>query len=189
MSQRSFPRAALSVRDAEPADHQAIRDVLGAAYRQYEPLLPPEIFANYFQDILDVESRARTGQLIVAEHLGRIVGAVSFFGDASAEGFEWPPRWAGLRALGVDPAVRGRGIGHALMRTCLDRALAAGASVLCLHSTVFMTEAVAMYEAMGFRRAPSFDFDVTKSLGRDDPEPLLILAYRLDLDDQRASGR
>ena len=43
-----------------------------------------------------------------------------------------------------------------------------------------MTAAVAIYEAMGFRRAPTFDFDVPA--GGDAP-PVGILAYRLDLPD------
>jgi predicted N-acetyltransferase YhbS len=185
MSQRSSPRAALSVRDAGPADHPAIRDLLAAAYGQYRSVLPAQVWDGYIEDILDLDGRARTGQLIVAEQAGRVVGAVTFYTDARAEGFEWPPRWAGLRALGVDPAMRRQGIGHRLLRACLDRALAGGAEVLCLHSTVFMTEALAMYQAMGFKRAPSFDFNVSAFLGRDDPEPLVILAYRLDLDGMR----
>jgi predicted N-acetyltransferase YhbS len=185
MSQRSSPRAAVSVRDAGPADHPAIRDLLAAAYGQYRSVLPAQVWGSYIEDILDLDSRARTGQLIVAEQAGRIVGTVTYYAQARAEGFEWPAGWAGLRALGVEPAMRGQGIGRTLLRTCLDRALAGGAEVLCLHSSVLMTEALALYEAMGFQRAPSFDFSVTAFLGRDHPEPLVILAYRLDLDGMR----
>lgn len=188
MPQRSRPRAAVSVRDAGPADHPAIRDLLAATYGRYESVLPAEVWAYYIGDILDLDSRARTGQLIVAEQAGRIVGVVTFYPEARAEGFEWPPGWAGLRALGVDPGMRGQGIGRTLMDSCLDRALAGGAEVLCLHSTVFMTEALAMYEGMGFQRAPSFDFNVSAFMGRDDREPLMILGYRLDLDGIRPSG-
>jgi hypothetical protein len=51
--------------------------------------------------------------------------------------------------------------------------------VLCLHTAAFMAAAVAMYEAMGFRRAPSIDFDIPAGAG--DAPPVRILAYRLDL--------
>jgi GNAT superfamily N-acetyltransferase len=63
-----------------------------------------------------------------------------------AEGFGWPSGWAGVRALGVDPAVRGLGIGSALMQACYERARAAGAPVLCLHTARFMPTPVAMYD-------------------------------------------
>jgi predicted N-acetyltransferase YhbS len=118
------------------------------------------------------------GRLLVAEHDRRVVGTVTFYEDAAAEGLGWPPGWAGLRALGVEPAARGLGAGRALMDACLDRAEAARAPVLCLHTAAFMTAAVAIYEAMGFRRAPAFDFDVPAGGGAP---PVGILAYRLDL--------
>jgi ribosomal protein S18 acetylase RimI-like enzyme len=118
------------------------------------------------------------GRLLVAEHDRRVVGAVTFYEDAAAEGLGWPAGWAGLRALGVDPAARRLGAGRALMDACLERALAARAPVLCLHTAAFMTAAVAMYEAMGFGRAPSFDFEVPAGGGAP---PVGIIAYRLDL--------
>jgi hypothetical protein len=44
-----------------------------------------------------------------------------------------------------------------------------------------MTAAVALYQAMGFRRDPSFDFEATSHLRVGGIEPVRILAYRLDL--------
>jgi predicted N-acetyltransferase YhbS len=149
MSQLSQSAVAVSVNDARPSDHPGIRAVLQAAYQEYATVLPPGVFDLYLRDILDVEARSRIGQHVVAERHGRIVGAVTFYDDAAAEGFGWPSGWAGLRALGVDPAIRGLGIGHALMQVCLDRARAPGAAVLCLHTAEFMTTAAAMYQAMG----------------------------------------
>src|ERR687887_373333 len=99
-------RAAVWVREAREPDHPAVRALLAAAYRQYEPAMPPG-------------------------------------------GLEY--------ALGVDPALRGRGIGRRLVRECLDRARLLGVPVLCLHTAAFMTAAVALYEAMGFERAPTYD--------------------------------
>ena len=176
------------VRPAAQSDHQPIRDVLAAAYQEFAAVLPEALFESYLADILDVDGRARTGELLVAEHAGRIVGTVTFYADyadvgidVGGEGFGWPSGWAGLRALGVDPAARGLGIGRALMRACLERAVSAAASVLCLHTAKFMTAAVAMYEAMGFRRVPSFDFDGSRHLKLATDRPLTVIAYRLDL--------
>jgi predicted N-acetyltransferase YhbS len=171
----------LSIRDARPSDHAAIRDLLQAAYQEYAAVLPPTVFDRYLADILDVDGRARTGRLLVAEHGGRAVGTATYYDDAAAEGVGWPTGWAGVRALGVDPAVRGRGVGRALMRACLERAQAAGAAVLCLHTGEFMTAAVAMYLAMGFRRVPSFDFDAASHLRLGGGRPVRVIAFRLDL--------
>jgi hypothetical protein len=44
---------------------------------------------------------------------------------------------------------------------------------------------VAMYEAMGFRRAPSFDFEAASHLRLQAAPPVQILAYRLDLPDDQ----
>jgi predicted N-acetyltransferase YhbS len=194
MPQLSPPGVAVRVRDAHRSDRRAVRAVLLAAYREYATVLPPAVFGPYLADILDLDARdggpgglkersgsppvVHGGRLLVAEHDRRVVGAVTFYEDAAAEGLGWPAGWAGLRALGVDPAARGLGAGRALMDACLERALAARAPVLCLHTAAFMTAAVAMYEAMGFRRAPAYDFDVPA--GGAAP-PVGILAYRLDL--------
>jgi len=87
-------------------------------------------------------------------------------------------RAAGAR---VERSARGAGVGQALVEACLERARAAGAPVLCLHTAEFMTAAVAIYERLGFRRDPAFDFDGTRRLGLDGVRPVPILAYRLDL--------
>jgi GNAT superfamily N-acetyltransferase len=177
----SLKLAGVEVRGAGPADLPAVRRVLLAAYQQYAATLPPAVFGRYLTDILDVESRAEDGEVLVAEHGGRVVGTVTYYPDAGREGFGWPAGWAGLRALGVEPGSRGLGIGRALLGACLARAEAAGAPVLCLHTAEFMPAAIAIYERAGFRRAPAYDFDATGGLALSGVRPVPILAYRLDL--------
>jgi GNAT superfamily N-acetyltransferase len=171
----------VSVREANRSEHQAIRDVIVAAYREYAVVLPPVVFDGYLANLLDLESRAGVSRLLVAERAGRIVGTVTFFEDAAREGLGWPSGWAGLRALAVDPAARGRGIGRVLMEACRDRARAAGATVLCLHTASFMAAAMAIYEDMGFERAPAFDFAPAGHLGVEVATDVKVIAYRLDL--------
>jgi ribosomal protein S18 acetylase RimI-like enzyme len=185
---RAGEATAVIVRDAAPGEHGAIRAVLEAAYRQFASQVPASIYDPYIADILDLDTRARDGRLLVAERAGHIVGTVTFYDDAAAEGVGWPAGWAGLRALGVDPAARGLGIGRLLMDACVDRARQAGASVLCLHTAVIMTAAIALYERMGFQRVPEFDFTPHAYLGTEgdppttaDGQPVLVIAYRLDL--------
>jgi ribosomal protein S18 acetylase RimI-like enzyme len=177
----SLSLAGVDVRDAGPSDLPAARRVLLAAYQAYATALPPAVFGRYLADILDVEARARSGPVLVAERAWRVVGTVSFYPDAAAEGFGLPAGWAGLRALAVEPSARGLGIGRALVEACLARAEAAGAPVLCLHTAEFMTAAVGLYERLGFRRDPTFDFDATDRLRLNGVRPIPILAYRLEL--------
>jgi GNAT superfamily N-acetyltransferase/mannose-6-phosphate isomerase-like protein (cupin superfamily) len=173
--------AGVEVRGAGRSDVPAIRRVLLASYQEYATDLPPAVFGRYLAELLDVEGRAGDGRLLVAEHGGRVVGSVTYYHDAAAEGLGWPAGWAGLRALGVEPSARGQGVGRALVEACRRRALAAGAPALTLHTGGFMTAAVALYERMGFRRDPAYDFDATSRLRLGGVGPVPILAYRLDL--------
>jgi GNAT superfamily N-acetyltransferase/quercetin dioxygenase-like cupin family protein len=174
----------VEVRDAARSDLPGVRRVLLAAYQQYATAMPPAVFGRYLAELLDVEARAGVGRILVAEVGGRVVGTVTYYPDAAAEGLGWPAGWAGLRALGVEPGARGRGVGRALMEACRRRAEAGGAEVLCLHTDQFMTAAVAIYTAMGFRRAPAFDFDATSRFALGGVRPVPVLGYRLDLSRQ-----
>jgi predicted N-acetyltransferase YhbS len=169
------------VREADRSEHEAIRAVIAAAYREYTSVLPQVLFDEYLANLLDLDARAEDGTMLVVERAGAIVGTVTFFEDAAGEGLSWPSGWAGLRALAVDPAARGLGIGRMLMGACLDRARAAGATVLCLHTASFMAAAVAIYQAMGFERAPAFDFTPSDYLGIQIEADVRVIAYRLDL--------
>ena len=160
-------------RDMEPA-----RAVLGRAYARYESALPPANWAAYLTDILDLEGRANESELIVAELDGVLVGCVSYFppgakasypSDAFAK--HWPAEWSAFRLLAVDPVAQGRGVGRRLTLECIERARAAGAPALGLHTTAPMQIAREMYERMGFERVPAYDF-------RPGGE-VLVEAYRL----------
>ena len=173
----------MRVRAADPADHGAIRDVIQRAYQQYESTLPPAVFRAYLTDLTDLDSRSGA-DLLVAEVGFEIAGAVTYYRNASAEGLGWPRRWAGVRALAVDPAHRGLGVARLLMQTCVDRALAAGAPVVCLHTASFMPAAVGLYEGLDFRRAPDYDIDVTPLLGVGG-DTVMAIAYTQSTDVQR----
>ena len=121
-----------------------------------------------------MRSRRAHATLIVAEEGARILGAVTYYPDGSCEGHAgWPRQWAAIRLLAIHPEARGRGVGRALTAECIRRARADGSRAVGLHTTEFMAIARAMYERMGFVRAPEFDFW---------PLPELhVMAYRLDL--------
>jgi ribosomal protein S18 acetylase RimI-like enzyme len=76
--------------------------------------------------------------------------------------------------LAVAPAVRGHGVGAALMGECSRRARQSGATALTLHTADIMQAAMRLYERLGFQRAAELDFE---------PVPgATIKGYRLSLE-------
>jgi ribosomal protein S18 acetylase RimI-like enzyme len=162
------------IRDARPGELDEVAQVLKAAYRQYAPNLPPERWAAYLENIMDVRSRLDAADLIVAEVNGRIAGSVTLYlkpSGAAEEG--WPPGWAGIRLLGVHPDFRGMGIGKALVKECIRRSREKGLVAIGLHTSEMMAVAVNIYEQLGFVRVPEYDFH---------PAPeVVVMAYCLRL--------
>jgi GNAT superfamily N-acetyltransferase len=169
------PTTAPFVRAAVPADHPAIREVVIAAYRQYADLIGPAVFTPYLADLLDLDTHARHGRLFVVEAGERICAFAAFYPDGSTQGF--PPGWVSGRALAVHPDARGNGAARALLAVGEDLALQAGAPVFAFHTHSYMTDAIALYGRLGYRRAPQFDFDVAARFGRPGATPIMALAF------------
>jgi GNAT superfamily N-acetyltransferase len=178
----------VDIRAADPAEFDAVRGLLAAAYAQYAPALPPDVYAKYQRDLADVEDRARTGHVLVAEAGGALVGTATYYPDAARGGMGWPVGCAAVRAVAVSPACGSCGIGARLMRHCERLARAAGAHSLCLHTAAFMTAATALYTRLGYVREPQDDFDVTHEYALDGEPPLIVFGYRLDLHRKQKSG-
>jgi GNAT superfamily N-acetyltransferase len=170
----------IAVRVATADDVEPARAVLAASYSEYEKAFPPENWDRYLADIIDLEGRAAASDLLVAGRDERVVGCVSYFPPGAKASYpsdsfseHWPSDWAAFRLLAVDPAARGGGVGRILTDACIDRARSQSAPAIGLHTTEPMAVARAMYERMGFERAPRFDF-------RPGPT-VLVEAYKLPL--------
>lgn len=174
--------ASVVVREAAQGELESVVSVLRAANAEFEDVLPPAFYRAYLANILDLRSRLAESELLRAERDGRIVGAITLYPDASAEGWGWPPNWTGIRAVAVEPTSRGLGIGRRLAQACVERSHALGAEAVCLHTASFMGAAMAMYESVGFRRAPVYDRDAGELFGVHGLKPpIAALAYRRDL--------
>jgi ribosomal protein S18 acetylase RimI-like enzyme len=172
----------IKIREAHSADHDDIVSALRAAHAQFADVLPARIYQAYLANILDVRGRLADSDLLVAELDGEIVGTITYYPDASKEGWDWPAAWAGIRAAGVVPQARGMGIGRRLVEACIARARAQKVEAICLHTAEFMEAAVIMYERIGFRRRPEFDQDISSFFQADgEASPIIVLGYWLKL--------
>jgi GNAT superfamily N-acetyltransferase len=171
----------LVIRAALPAEYDATRAVILDAYSEFANTIPARVFAEYQRDLADVELRARLGQVLVADHGGRIVASASFYAAATAAGTGWPAGCAGVRVVAVDPRWRNRGLAGRMMEHCVALARHAGATHLCLHSASFMSAATALYQRLGYERAPQFDLDVNAHYAIDGLPRITALGYRLRL--------
>ena len=141
------------VEPANPADFDRIRELTVGVYRDEELSS-----AEYLTQLADVEGRAGRSHLLVARLDARVVGSVALVLDGDFGEITAGPSEAVFRMLVVDPAARGAGIGEALVRTCLDRARAAGKASMVLSTDPRMSAAHRLYDRLGFRRLPERDW-------------------------------
>jgi ribosomal protein S18 acetylase RimI-like enzyme len=138
------------LRDYWEDDAGAIVRVALAAFAQFEQDYSdwPMFTAN----VAKMPELSKTGEIIVAEDDGQIVGAVAYVGPQAPKAAFFDPAWPVIRMLVVDPAARGKGVGRRLTEECLRRAERDQSQVIALHTTPIMTVALPMYLRMGFAR-------------------------------------
>lgn len=130
---------------------------------------------DYAGELRDVAGRAASAEVLVAvDDAGDVLGAVTYVPDTDSALAEFDePGSASIRMLAVWPTAQRRGVGEALTRACIERAVAAGRSALLLHSTAWMTAAHRMYQRLGFVRDEANDWVVRPDF--------VLRAFRLDL--------
>jgi GNAT superfamily N-acetyltransferase len=160
---------AIKIRQAGAGELDEVENLVKAAYREFQPLMPAAAWNGWMDNIRET-IQASDGEVLVVEDQGRIEGAVKFYPDAAqAHQGQWPAGAGLIRLLAVAPDHRGRGYGRLLTQACLKRAREVSIPTIFLYTGTFMAAARQLYEKLGFKRAPEFDRD---------PGPI---AYRLDL--------
>lgn len=156
-----------------PEERTEAGRVTALAYREF--VGPGEnAWDEYLGHIADVEGRAGRTLVLVAVEDGRILGSATLELDHRVEPEDDPPlspEESYIRMLGVDPAVRGRGVARALMDACFDEARARDKGRMSLNTTERMQAAQAMYERLGFERRPDRVF----------PDGFVLLSYERPL--------
>ncbi len=105
-----------------------------------------------------------TGEVLVAEENGRIVGTVMLEPFYRFSGIARSPGEAEVRALAVAPHEQHRGVGRALVRAVIERATVRGVHRLLLSTQPAMTAAQHLYRLAGFTRLPELDWSPAPGL-------------------------
>ena len=165
-----------TVREARPEEAGAVAALVRDGYTAYADELPPDLLRTWVDEVADPGG----GVTFVAVVDGALAGTARLH-LAGTYPVPLPGGSAGVRAVVVAPAYRRTGVASVLMATCAERARAAGAAALYLHTAPFMTGAVALYDGLGYRRDPAADLDVGAHFGAGSADAVVAPAYRLDL--------
>ncbi|MFF5927510.1 GNAT family N-acetyltransferase [Streptomyces hydrogenans] len=153
------------IRDVRPEEHEEVGELTARAYLDDGHLTFGED-DDYLPVMKDVARRAVEAEVLVAVDAGgTLLGAVTF----TAGGGTWAdiarPGEAEFRLLAVARAARGRGVGEALVRACVDRAHTLdGCARLVLSTQDRMTTAHRIYRRIGFTRLPERDWSPVPGL-------------------------
>ena len=178
-----MPETPHTVRPALDRDEPAIAALVERALNEYRDV-DPAMHEGYLRYSLEA-GNAPGAERIVVDDGGRIVGAV-LFDPRVRHRAHWPRTLATFGTLVVAPTIRRRGIGAVLVRACIDRAKADGATGVAIETMPFMASAEAFYGSFGFVRWEAGDWDGTDVLrgyldGREAPRTILT-GWRLDFD-------
>jgi len=144
------------LRRALPEEYPAVGELTATAYLA-DGAMPAD--DPYYDVLRDAAARALAADLWVAvEADGTLLGTVTWCPPASPYRELAGPEESEFRALAVAPAGRGRGVGEALVRQCIELAAASGAVDLVISTAVWMTSAHRLYRRLGFVLAPERDW-------------------------------
>jgi GNAT superfamily N-acetyltransferase len=146
----------IEIRAARPEEFEAVGELTVAAYLADGALSATD---PYLDVLRDAAARAAGAELLVAlDESGTLLGTVTWCPAGSSYRELGRPEEGEFRALAVAPAGRGRGVGTALARHCLNRATAEGFAAVVISSSLWMSTAHRLYRRLGFRPAPDRDW-------------------------------
>jgi len=136
-------------------------------------------------------SRLRTYLVAEETESKQIIGTVT--GLDHVEAFNDPESGASLWCLAVDPQAHAPGVGEALVRQLAEHYQARGRSYLDLSVMHDNTEAIALYEKLGFQRVPVFCVKHKNQINEPfftacAPEEKLNIYARIITDEARRRG-
>jgi tRNA threonylcarbamoyladenosine biosynthesis protein TsaE len=122
-------------------DAAVVQSLSHRAYAEHADLVPTPKALSESVEVVEAELAEQGG--LVAEIDGEVVGAIRH--GVEEDGRRW------LRRVAVDPGVRRRGVGTALVRAAFDATAASGAPGLHLGVRQALPDTRRWYERLGFR--------------------------------------
>ena len=161
----------VGIRVAREHEIDAVGRLTVAAYAADGRITADHPYATH---LADAGARLRDAVLLVATSPGgELVGTVTLVPPESSIAEMCRPSEMEVRMLAVAPASRGRGVGEALARACIEVARERGCERVILSSGTWMTVAHRLYERLGFVRVPERDWSPRVDVS--------LLAYELPL--------
>ncbi|MFI1199424.1 GNAT family N-acetyltransferase [Streptomyces sp. BHT-5-2] len=158
----------LTIRPIRQAEFETVGELVAEVYLA-DGLLHGGAGDPYAAVLRNVAHRAEHAEVLVAADgaggaTGTVLGAVTFAAHGSPYAELAGPGEGEFRMLAVRPEGRGRGIGEALVRACLERARALGLRGMVLSSQRHLLPAHRLYGRLGFARAAERDWEPVPGL-------------------------
>lgn len=141
--------ASTTIRNIEPKDNTALAAVIRAALTEFGANKPGTVYYDPTTDALFELFETAGAVYYVAEKDNLILGGCGIF---PTEGL--PNKTCELVKLYLAPSARGIGLGKALMLKAMAWAKEAGYDQVYLETMPELSNAVSMYEQLGFNRLP-----------------------------------
>lgn len=155
----------MQIRDIQSDEHAALGRLMVDVYAGLDGFPGPAEQPRYYEMLANIgafTTRRGARVLVALSPAGELWGGVVYFADmreyGSAGAAPLEKDASGIRLLGVDPGVRGRGVGRALSKACIELAREQPHRCVVLHTTQPMRAAWSLYVSLGFRRAADLDF-------------------------------
>ncbi len=142
-----------SIRLIEPKDNIALAAVIRAALTEFGANKPGTVYFDPTTDQLFQLFETPGSVYFIAENENELLGGCGIFPTIGL-----PKKTCELVKLYLAPAARGKGLGKALMLKAMAWAKEAGYEQVYLETMPELSNAVTMYENLGYNRLP-------KSLG------------------------
>ncbi|MDX3644108.1 GNAT family N-acetyltransferase [Streptomyces sp. MB09-02B] len=166
----------ITIRPAAPDEYAALGEITAQAYLG-DGLLDFGESDRYLDELRDVAKRAAEAEVLVAVADGQVLGGVTFVPAGGPMADIARAGEAEIRMLAVSPEARGRGVGEALVRSCLERARTVeGCGRVVLSTQRSMHAAHRIYGRLSFTRTPERDWNPLPDL-----LDITLITYELTL--------
>jgi len=136
----------MTIRPIAPGDAAALASVIRSTLSEFGAAKPGTAYYDAATDHLpELFAATPRSAYFVAERGGEVLGGGGIFPTENL-----PADTVELVKLYLLPAARGLGVGKALIQQCLDAARAAGYARVYLETTEELTQAIPLYEHLGF---------------------------------------